>query len=107
MAKTRKLFTPAIIPKPGAATSAISLATGMTPVPPPPLQPSNAPVQSAKLIIIDGVGPSCAGLANSPSVACVAASSAATNDRATAAYRTLPGPVASAVMFPKVEDVPE
>jgi predicted protein tyrosine phosphatase len=68
---------------------------------------SKAPEQSAKLIIIEGVAPNADGFANSPSVACVAASSVATDDLDTAAYSTLHDPAPRATMFPNVVAVPE
>src|SRR2546425_6914533 len=59
---TRNTFTPGIAVRPTAAGSAKPSATGrmppiLTPAGPPvnPVQPSNSPLQSAKLITIDGV----------------------------------------------------
>ena len=105
---TRKLFTPGTSANPAAATSAIPFAIGNVPDTPTAgaVHESNPPEQSAKLIIIDGVAPKADGLANSPSVACVAPSSVPTDDRDTAAYSTLHGPAAIATMFPNVVDGP-
>src|SRR6185503_11371424 len=68
---TRKLFTPAASDNPDCATSAKPFATGKTPPTPGAgaVHVSNAPAQSAKLIIIDGVAPKADGFANKPSVA--------------------------------------
>ena len=72
---------------PFVATSANPSPTGITPGLPPPGDEavSKAPEQSENEITIDGVAPSAAGFENRPSVACVAASSVATSERATAA----------------------
>src|SRR5436190_10912598 len=106
---TRKLFTPGTSVNPACATSANPFATGNVPATPTAgaVHVSNAPAQSAKLIIIDGVAPKADGFANKPSVTCVAASSVATADRDTAAYSTLHDPAAIATMFPNVVAVPE
>jgi hypothetical protein len=103
------LFTPGTSVNPAAATSAIPFAIGNVPDTPTAgaVQESNPPAQSAKLIIIDGVAPSADGLANNPSVAWVAASSVATDDRDTAAYNTLQPPLAIATIFPNVVAGPE
>ena len=73
-----------------------------------PEHPSNAPEQSAKLITIDGVpaAPNAAGAGNNPSVNCVKLTSPATNDADTAAYNTLHGPLAIAMMSPYNVDDP-
>jgi hypothetical protein len=66
-----------------------------------PEHTSNAPAQSAKLMTIDGVpAVNAAGAGNNPSVNCVNPSSAALNDRDTAAYTTLHPPVAIATTSP-------
>src|SRR5918992_915121 len=101
---TRKLFTPTTLAVARLGPSANPSATGMPPptlvVTPPvatPEQPSNAPEQSAKLIIIDGVAASPAALPNSPCVSCSKLTAPGWNDAATAAYSTLHGPVAIVV----------
>src|SRR6185436_5527034 len=107
--KIRKLFTPGTLVIPACATSAKPSAMGM--IPPTlvttepvasPEQTSKAPEQSAKLIIIDGVpsAPNAAGAGNNPSVNCSKLTSPGTNDRDTAAYTTLPPPVANATTSP-------
>jgi hypothetical protein len=68
---------------------------------------SNAPEQSAKLMIIEGVPAGNALPApNSPSVFCVPGSSVALNERDTAAYSTLQGPLANDTMLPNSKDEP-
>jgi hypothetical protein len=70
------------------------------------VQPSNAPLTSAKLIIIDGVGPRAGGFAKGP-VCCLSDALIAPSDAETAAYSTLFGPAAIAAMLPKKVEVPE
>src|ERR1044072_3237280 len=104
----RKLFTPSVRAALAVAASEKPSATGS--VPPTlvltapsvsPEQTSNAPEQSAKLIIIEGVPlVNAAGAVNRPSVFCVNPSSAALNERATAAYSTLHGPVVMLATLP-------
>ena len=102
-ANTLKLLTPATSVWPATATSAIPSAAGKVPGTPGAgeVQKSKPPEQSAKLIIIDGVGPSADGLVNNPAVA-PALGSPGTADLATAAYMVLHGPAAIDTMFPNV-----
>src|SRR5688572_31782289 len=71
-AKTRKLLMPDINVWPATATSAKPSAAGNCPGSPVAgdVHSSNAPEQSAKLMIIDGVGPRAEGFVNSPWVNC-------------------------------------
>src|SRR5262245_22838628 len=71
--KTRKLFTPGVAVRGAWTESANPSATGITPVRDEFVksgeeQRSKMPARSAKLMIIEGVGPSAAGLVNGPSV---------------------------------------
>src|SRR5688572_15626564 len=108
---TRKLFTPGVRGALKLPPSANPSPSGITPPIKPTAGPvehtSNVPEQSAKLIIIEGVGPSAAGLVNSPCVNCSKLTAPGWNDADTAAYTTLHGPVAIAVTLPNVVALPE
>src|SRR6266705_3680839 len=108
---TRNTFTPGMAVVVDVAGSAKPSATGrMPPIlrPPPicPVKPSNSPLQSAKLITIDGVPalPNWLGAGNSPVV--VASTPLAPSDADTAAYSTLQGPFVIATISPYRVDGP-
>src|SRR3989442_9831502 len=113
---TRNTFTPAMAVVVAVAGSAKPSATGRIPPilvntvvgPAPivsPVQPSNSPLQSAKLITIEGVPalPNALGAGNRPVV--MASTPLAPSDADTAAYSTLQGPFVIATISPyRVDD---